>query len=326
MNKQRKAIIESNRISAVEEFMLGGYPQKVLIEGKSEDLPVVITLHGGPGTPVPFCVGARGLFPEFTDNCILVSWDQYGCGINNAELPDDISVSVFADMTVDLIKQMKNRFPQNPVWLFGMSWGSVLCAEAVKRSPDLIGGVITYGQVLYKLMQSEETISALMNSEAPEKIKADIKAAVSSGSADKKAMMKLSNAIRKYTYGYSNPNEPKAELGKMIMSIMTSPDYRFRDFKAIAMNGYTKNTSLMQELQKLDLREALKSVSVPYHIIQGETDIVTSTGSIVSFVEEADNPYLTCRVVHNSAHHPGVNGMQAVLEEICRLRKGAYPV
>ncbi|MEE0856560.1 MAG: hypothetical protein U0L58_04610 [Ruminococcus sp.] len=99
MNKKRKAVIEANKISTIEEFVLGGYPQKVLIEGKSDDLPVVITLHGGPGTPIPFCVGARGLFPDFTENCILVSWDQYGCGINNAKLPDDISINDFAQLS-----------------------------------------------------------------------------------------------------------------------------------------------------------------------------------------------------------------------------------
>ena len=54
MNKERKAIIQANKVSRVEELNLGGIPQKVLIEGKNEDLPVVITLHGGPGTPVPF--------------------------------------------------------------------------------------------------------------------------------------------------------------------------------------------------------------------------------------------------------------------------------
>lgn len=31
----------------------------MLIEGKNKDLPVVITLHGGPGTPIPFSVGCR---------------------------------------------------------------------------------------------------------------------------------------------------------------------------------------------------------------------------------------------------------------------------
>ena len=321
MNKQRKAIIEANKISTVEEFMLGGRSQKVLIEGKSDDLPVVITLHGGPGTPVPFCVGARGLFPEFTDKCILVSWDQYGCGINNAKLPDDISVNDFAEMTLDLIKQIRNRFPDNAVWLLGMSWGSVLSALAAKSRPDLIDGVIAYGQVLYHLMQSTETIDALMKSKAPEKLKAEIKASAESGKNDKKTIMKLSGAVQKYTSGYNNPDEPQPNMGKIIRGIMTSPDYKFKDFKAMAVNGYAKNTSLITELSEIDLRDTLKSVSVPYHIIQGETDIVTGTSSIVSFVEEAGNPRLTCKVISRSAHIPGINGMQAVFEEICGLNK-----
>lgn len=319
MNRQRKAIIEANKVSKVEEFVLGGYLQKVLIEGKYENLPVVITLHGGPGSPIPFCVGARGLFPEFTDNCILVSWDQYGCGINNAKLPNDVSINDFVNMTIELIKEIKRRFPQNAVWLLGMSWGSVLSAMVAERSPEIIHGVITYGQVLYQLMQSQETIDALMKSKAPQKLKIEIKTAVDSKEFNNKTAMRLSSAIRKYTYGYNNPNEPKAKVGKIIRGIMTSPDYKFKDFKAIVMNGYMKNTSLITELSELDLRESLKSVFVPYHIIQGETDIVTCTSSIVSFVEESDNPYLTCKVIPNSAHIPGVNGMQAVFEEIRKL-------
>lgn len=319
MNKKRKAFIEANKISTIEEFVLGGYPQKVLIEGKSDDLPVVITLHGGPGTPIPFCVGARGLFPDFTENCILVSWDQFGCGINNAKLPDDISINDFVNMTADLIKEIKRKFPKNALWLLGMSWGSVLSALACERSPELIDGVITYGQVLYQLMQSQEAIDAVMNSKAPQKIKNEIKSAVDSKALNKSTAMKLSSAIRKYTYGYNDPNEPKAKVGEMIRGIMTSPDYKFRDFIAIVKNGYMKNSSLITELSKLDLRDALKEVSVPYHILQGETDLVTETKSIMSFVEKTENPNLTCEVIANSSHIPGMNGMQAVFEEICNL-------
>lgn len=319
MNKQRKAAIAANEISSVEEFNLGGYPQKVLIEGKNRELPVVITLHGGPGTPIPFCVGARGLFPDFTDNCILVSWDQYGCGINNAKLPDDISVHDYVNMTVDLIKEIKKSFPENPVWLFGMSWGSVLSAMAAGQVPGLISGVIAYGQVLHQLMQSENALETLMNSKAPKKTKDEIKAAVESKKTDRKTAMKISKAIRKYTYGYNNPDEPKADVGKIMLGILTSPDYNFRDFKATVMNGYLKNTSLITELSTLDLRETLKSLSVPYHILQGETDIVTDTNSIVSFVRESGNPQLTCTVIPDSAHIPGMNGMQAIFEEIMKL-------
>ena len=37
MNKERKNIIENNEISQIYSFKLGGYAQKVLIEGKSKE-------------------------------------------------------------------------------------------------------------------------------------------------------------------------------------------------------------------------------------------------------------------------------------------------
>ena len=60
MDKKRKQIIAGNEISQLYTFLLGGISQKVLIEGKTKELPVVITLHGGPGTPIPLSVGCRG--------------------------------------------------------------------------------------------------------------------------------------------------------------------------------------------------------------------------------------------------------------------------
>lgn len=319
MTKKRKAVINSNKVSMIKEFNLNDYPQKVLIEGKSENLPVVITLHGGPGSPIPFCVGARGLFPELTDNCILVSWDQYGCGINNAILPDTLTINDFVDMTIDLIKETKNLYPNNPIWLFAMSWGSVLSAKVAVKVPELIDGVISYGQVLNNLMTSDEAIDTLMNSKAPEKTKKILKDFIDAKTFDKDMVMKLSNTIKKYTYGYNNPNEPSVKIGSMIWGILTSPDYKFKDFIAMVKNGYAENTSLTKELSCLDLSDELKKVTIPYHIIQGETDIVTSTKSIKTYVENSENSNLTCKVIKNSAHLPGANGMQAVFEKLKNL-------
>ena len=62
MGISRKQIIEQNEISELYTFHLRNIPQKVLVEGRSKDLPIVINLHGGPGTPIPFSVGCRGLF------------------------------------------------------------------------------------------------------------------------------------------------------------------------------------------------------------------------------------------------------------------------
>ena len=45
MNKQRKQIIANNEVSDLYTLNLGGYKQKVLVEGKSKTLPVVICLR-----------------------------------------------------------------------------------------------------------------------------------------------------------------------------------------------------------------------------------------------------------------------------------------
>lgn len=133
MDKRRRQIIEQNEVSQVHTFVLGGMEQKVLVEGRSKELPVVICLHGGPGTPIPFSVGCRGMFPEFTDKFIMVYWDQLGCGINDYKLRDEFGIDSFVQMTAELIKEIKKLFPDNIVLLFGMSWGSLLALKVLQN-------------------------------------------------------------------------------------------------------------------------------------------------------------------------------------------------
>ena len=68
----------SKDISETKEFILGGYKQTLLIEAKNSELPILITVHCGPGSAIPFNVGCRGMFPELTSKFILVCWDQLG--------------------------------------------------------------------------------------------------------------------------------------------------------------------------------------------------------------------------------------------------------
>ena len=83
---------------------------------------IAATLHGGPGSPIPFSVGCRGMFPEFTERFLMVYWDQLGCGINNYQLDSRFTVDFFVEMAADLIVEVKKMFPGNPLILFGMSW------------------------------------------------------------------------------------------------------------------------------------------------------------------------------------------------------------
>lgn len=166
---KRKDVISNNEISELCSFPLGGYEQKVLIEGRKKDSPIIITFHGGPGTPIPMSVGCRGLFPEFTDNFIVVYWDQLGCGINNYVIDDAFSIDSFVQMTEDLVEHIKKKFPNNKMMIFSTSWGSILSTKILERNPHAVDAVIACGQIVKNVFICDEVKNALCQSGIPKK-------------------------------------------------------------------------------------------------------------------------------------------------------------
>lgn len=318
MDKKRKQIIAGNEISQLYEFTLGGVSQKVLIEGKKKDLPVVITLHGGPGTPIPFSVGCRGLFPEFTDNVIMVYWDQFGCGINDCKIGDKYDINSYVSMTVDLVKEVKKLFPKNELILLGVSWGSVLALKTVHEIPDLVDAVVSYGQVIKNLYFNDEVLKELEKSNIPKKKLDKVRMILQDG-PNEKALSFLSGCVSKYTNGSQNKDGKQAPIGNIIKGLMTSPDYSFKDFKAIMVNGTAKSKLLWPQLLTIDLSEELATVKVPYYVLQGDTDIITNTSIVETVVKQSGNEKLHFELIENSGHIPGVEGMDATFERIMKI-------
>lgn len=318
MNKKRKNIIENNEVSRLYSFNLGGYTQKVLIEGKSKELPVVITLHGGPGTPIPFSVGCRGMFPSFTDRFIMVYWDQLGCGINNYKITNAFSIKDFVNMTQDLIAEVKEIFPNNKILIFSTSWGSVLSALVLEKSQNEIDGVIACGQILKELFYNDIVIEALEKSHIS-KAKLDIIKKTNANNSTTKELRLVSSCLTKYTNAYNNKNGKRAPIGAVVKGLLTSPDYKFKDFKAIMINGYKKNTSIWNELLKIDLTDKLIKINIPYIILQGDTDIVARTQDVKELVEKSNNKNLKCYIVKNTGHLPGIEMMEEIQNRLNEL-------
>lgn len=309
---KRKDIIASNEISELCEVLLGGFEQKILIEGKKKDLPVIINLHGGPGMPVPFSVGCRGLFPVFTDNFIMVYWDQLGCGINNYVIDESFSVDSFVSMTEDLVAFIKNKFPKNKVMICSTSWGSILSAKLLEKNPHAVDAVISCGQIIKNVFICDEVKNALAQTKISNKKLEKINNLTLENFTPKDLQL-ISGALRKYTNAYQNKIGKKSPLMPIIKGLITSPDYKMKDFKAIVINGYLKNKSLWYEILKIDLSEQVKKVEIPYIILQGDTDIVASTQSVKELISDAKNPKLELKIVSNTGHLPGLDMMETLL-------------
>ncbi|MBS6474914.1 MAG: alpha/beta hydrolase [Clostridiales bacterium] len=312
---KRKKYIKSCQVSEIKTYDLNGYSQKVLFEGKNSASPIIIYLHGGPGSPIPFCAGSRGLFPEITDQFIMVYWDQLGCGMNDYPIDNAFSIDSYTKMTVDLIKAVRSDFPENPINLFGVSWGSILAANAAVQAPELLNRIAVYGQITKNLFFNKEVFDALEKSKLNKKEKEKLEYLKTVDSIGQKEIMTIAGLIRRHTEGYQAKNGGKTPMGKIIFGLLTSPDYTVKDFMAVVVNGTRKNQSLFQELIHMDLTSTLDRITIPYLIMQGDTDIVTSTKYIESFVKESGNENLHFTVVKSSGHMPSGDGMTHVIEK-----------
>jgi poly(3-hydroxyalkanoate) synthetase len=181
--------------------------------------------------------------------------------------------------------------------------------------PDKVDGVLIYGQVIMNLFFNDECFGKLQKSAAPVKTKERIGLLQQKENYTLDDIQLFAKCIRKYTDGYQNKSGEKLPMSPIIRGLMTSPDYSFKDLTAIVKNGFMKNKSIWNELLQIDLRDTLRGIRVPYRIIQGSTDIVTSTKSVAEFVEQCGNECLSLRVLPGNGHMTGANGMNEVLSE-----------
>ncbi|MEQ9362985.1 MAG: alpha/beta hydrolase [Leptospirales bacterium] len=146
-------------IAVMDRIELGGVEQSLLVRGASPDLPVLLWLHGGPGSPEsPF---AREFNAGLERHFLVVHWDQRGAGKSFPKDPEALSADGmrlrenFVADTIELSERLIRRFrgqapaSDRKIYLFGHSWGALLGVLAAKERPDLYHALITAGQPVH---------------------------------------------------------------------------------------------------------------------------------------------------------------------------------
>ena len=96
------------------------------IRGKDENAPVLLYLHGGPGSPlgVPLLRAYSG--PQLEEHFILVYLHQRGI-MKSQRVPDNAhTLNNYINDIDHVVQFLKKHFGSRDIYLLGHSWGGVL--------------------------------------------------------------------------------------------------------------------------------------------------------------------------------------------------------
>lgn len=250
----------------------------------------------------------------------MVYWDQLGCGINAGVKNITYTLDLFVKMTIDLVKEIKLLFPNNKVYFLATSWGSLLSINALKVNPKLVDGVVAWGQIAKDCFINEKALKALEESKLPRDKLKEIRL-IDKNNFTSEQMKLVATSLKKFTNAYINKDAKKSNMLPLIFGIMTSPDYKFKDFRNALKNDCTGNSDLFKEILNADVTEDLKSVQVPYLIIQGESDLITDTEMIMNLVNSSKNKYLYYEMVEKMGHIPDFSTIEQNIDKLKIMTK-----
>jgi pimeloyl-ACP methyl ester carboxylesterase len=137
-----------NPIDTNEVISVGGMKQYIQIKGKDHSKPILLFLHGGPGSSLLH--KADNISGKLQQHFVVVHWDQRETGrtlqLNKSSQP--LTLSLFYQDTHDLIDSLLKKFKRPKLYLAGYSWGSGLGFYIADQYPELLYAYIAISPVI----------------------------------------------------------------------------------------------------------------------------------------------------------------------------------
>ncbi len=295
--------VPPNSIASLEKVKIKGIDQCLLIRGHDVNNPLLLFLHGGPGSPE---MGLAYLSQRRAEEYFtIVHWDQRGAGKSfSKKIPaETLNVEQFISDTHELVQLLKSRFNKEKIYLLGHSWGSVLGTLVVQRYPDLFHAYIGMGQVVN--MIENENISYKYTLDAAKKA-GNNKVVNKLETLDPPYIddIKALRFQRKWLARYGGALHDEKSMMVMIKKGFLSPEYSLRDLPRFIKGSLRTAKAMWEELADINFIEQVPELKVPVYFFEGRYDYQVPFELAEKFYEKLKAPKKKLIWFEKSGHCP----------------------
>ena len=304
MDASGKAIPGS--IASLERVMLGRVEQGLLIRGVSVDNPVLLYLHGGPGTSELGMVRQHNI-PALEKHFTVVVWDQRGAGMSYAarEPESGMTVEQFIADTHELTLLLCKRFEQPKIYLVGHSWGSALAVLTVHRHPELYHAYVGVGQVVD--MREGERLSYASTLAQAEQVGDALSVAQLKAIGPPPYLGKFRSKLMTQRsilskYGGEVYGNRRGGMSTLLRGLIGSSEYSWPD-RINVFRGIFANMRLMwPKILDVDLRVQAPELKIPVYFLEGRHDYEAPAVLAEQYLKALKAPSKTLIWFERSAH------------------------
>ncbi len=287
---------------------LNGTTLDMRIRGTNEKNPVLLCLHGGPGSCDRFSV-LEDRAP-LADVCTIVSFDQRGAGksYSREQAAKHMDMETVIQDAIAVVDYLGKRFEQEKVYLVGHSYGSFLGVHVCKRIPQKIAAYIGLGQLADGPENEKISYEFVWNEAQKRGEKKAIKALERIGAPVNGLYRSLDDLTLQRNlmnrYGGAIYDKKGSILTSMVLPVLRSPEYSLID-----MIGYVKGTfynlnELWKEVIACDFVKSVPKLDVPVYITQGRHDYNTPSEIAKRWFDALEAPKKEWIWFEKSAHSP----------------------
>ncbi len=286
---------------------IGGLDQWISIQAQDDSKPVLLMLHGGPGTPSMF------LFRKYNgilkNHFIMVTWDQRGTGRSYSDdIPEEsMTIEQMILDTQEITQYTKERFSKNKIYILGHSWGATLAMQVIFKYPEDYIAYFGVSQFVNALRNEEESYEFALRKATENQderslhklkiIGRPIEGFYKGGLKDTRIQKLI---ISKYKGDMLRNNS----MLKLIISMAISKEYGFWRFGQ-AMKGIAFSLEKLGIcLKGIDYFTQITKVNIPVYFFSGIHDYLTPQRILKEYFEILLAPKKEIFIFENSAHSP----------------------
>jgi pimeloyl-ACP methyl ester carboxylesterase len=328
---QNATALAIHTTNGVDESMfvpIGGINQWITIRGQNRDNPVVLFLHGGPGTPTNLLdfAFAKAWTPSFT----LVQWDQRGAGktfANGGTTAAGMTIDRMTQDGIELALYLRRHLQKDKIIIVGHSWGTVLGVHMAKARPDLFSVYVGAGQVVDVPQNESVNYDRLLDKATAQGDTKAMEALKASGPPPHKTM----SALRTEQIWATTYEQADSYLAQEQTSSLYAPMYSLKDlYHAIQSIRFTLDTfigpTMSGSLMSVNLNALGPDFAIPVFVFEGPDDYITSPELAKAYVDTLNAPQKEFVMLPAGGHFAVFTHPEAfVAQVISRVRPLALP-